>query len=149
MKIREASSDDIRQMHTFRISVNENKLFNPERVREQDYEEYLTQKGKGWVCENNNVIVGFAIVDLENHNVWALFIRPEFEKQGIGQMLHNTMLEWYFSQTKTAIELGTSLNTRAEIFYRKAGWQEVGMDNDQSEVNFKMTFEDWLKSKIT
>ena len=40
--------------------------------------------GKGWVCEIENRIVGFAIVDVVAHNVWALFVQPGFDGIGIG-----------------------------------------------------------------
>jgi GNAT superfamily N-acetyltransferase len=50
-------------------------------------------RGKGWVCEINNEIVGFSIADLKGNNIWALFLRPEFEKLGIGKRLHDIMLD--------------------------------------------------------
>ena len=89
-------------------------------------------------------IVGFAIADLKENNIWALFLDPEFEGKGIGQLLHNTMLDWYFSQTKTTVWLGTGFNTRAEKFYRKAGWTEVGTHGPK-EIKFEMTYDDWVK----
>ena len=67
-----------------------------------------------------NEIVGFSIADLKDNNVWALFLRLEFKQ------LHDMMLEWYFTQTMNNVWLGTSPNTRAEAFYRKAGWTEIG-----------------------
>ena len=35
-------------------------------------------------------------------------------------------------------------NTRAEIFYRKSGWTEVGI-HGKGEIKFEMTYEDWKK----
>lgn len=43
-------------------------------------------------------------------------------RKNMGRKLHNPMLDWYFKQTKENVWLGTSSNTRAEMFYRKAGW---------------------------
>ena len=80
---------------------------------------------------------------LKENNIWALFLHPNYEKQGIGQMLHNTMLDWYFSKTQTTVWLGTAFNTRAEQFYRKAGWKEVGMHGEK-EIKFEMTFDSWM-----
>ena len=108
--------------------------------------EYLTERGKGWVCEIENQIVGFAIADLKGNNIWALFIRPEFEKRGIGKRLQNIMLDWYFSQTQYKVWLGTTPDTRAEGFYRKSGWSEVGM-HGEGEIRFEMTFTDWKQFK--
>src|SRR5437762_1534788 len=57
---------------------------------------------------------------------------------GIGRKLHNDMLDWYFEQTNSAIWLGTAPNTRAEKFYRKAGWEETGI-HGKGEIKFGMT----------
>ncbi|MEH0154453.1 GNAT family N-acetyltransferase [Limibacter armeniacum] len=146
MTFREAQIGDIEQIQIVRNSVIENTLSDPSLVSDKDCIQFITQKGKGWVCEIDQQIVGFSIVDLEGHNIWALFIKPEFEKQGIGKRLHNIMLDWYFEQTRSPVWLGTSPKTRAEMFYRKAGWREVGT-HGKSEVKFEMTFESWVHLK--
>ena len=144
MTIRQAVIPDIKQIQSVRNSVTENTLSNPDLVKDKDCEEFISQRGKGWVCEIDNEIVGFSIVDLKDKNVWALFLRPEFEKQGFGRKLHDIMLNWYFEQTKTNIWLGTSPNTRAEIFYRKAGWTEIGTHGN-GEIKFEMSYKNWKK----
>jgi GNAT superfamily N-acetyltransferase len=146
MIFREAKVDDIKQIQIVRNSVIENTLSNPDLVTDKDNEEFLTVRGKGWVCEIDNQIVGFAIADLKDNNIWALFLRPEFEKQGIGRQLHNTMLDWYFAQTKDRVWLGTSPNTRAERFYRKSGWSEAGT-HGKGEIKFEMSYTDWMQIK--
>ena len=143
MIIREAKIEDIKQIQKVRNSVNENMLTNPNLVTDNDCKEYITGRGKAWVCEMNTEIVGFAIVDLQANNIWALFLKPEFEKRGIGKKLHDIMLDWYFKQTKNNVWLGTSPNTRAEIFYRKLGWTEIGT-HGKGEIKFEMKFNDWI-----
>ena len=74
-------------------------------------------------------IVGFAIADLKKNNIWVLFINPKFEKMGIGQLLHKSVLGWYFTQTKEKVWLGTAFNTRAEHFTKKQAeqkWESTG-----------------------
>jgi len=146
MIFREAKIDDITQIQNVRHSVKENILSNPNLVTDEDCKEFITIRGKGWVCEINNSIVGFSIVDLKENNIWALFLNPEFEKQGIGRQLHDIMLDWYFEQANKNVWLGTSPNTRAENFYRKAGWKEIGTHGD-GEIKFEMTFENWNRKK--
>ena len=148
MIFREAHIDDIKQIQIVRNSVTENPLSNPDLVTDKDCEEFLTVRGKGWVCEVDNQIVGFAIADLKDNNIWALFLRPEFEKQGVGRQLHNMMLDWYFTQTKDRVWLGTAPNTRAENFYRKSGWTQTGI-HGKGEIKFEMTYNDWKKKKGT
>jgi GNAT superfamily N-acetyltransferase len=143
MIIRQANIEDIKQIQVVRNSVTENVLSNPNRVTDKDCEEYITVRGKGWVCEIDWQIVGFAIADLIDHNIWALFLHPAFEKKGIGRQLHDIMLDWYFSQTKEKVWLSTAFNTRAEQFYRTAGWKEVGTHGTE-EIKFEMTYSDWI-----
>lgn len=145
MVIREATIDDIENYMIVRMAVKENVLTNPALVTKEDNIDYLTKYGKGWVCEIDNKIVGFSIVGLKQRNVWALFVHPEFEGMGIGKKLHNVMIDWYFEQTKDKIWLGTGFNTKAEHFYRKAGWIEVGT-NGKDEIKFEMTYDDWTKN---
>ena len=142
MIFREATIRDIPQIQIVRHTVTENVLSNPRLVTDQDCEEYLTVRGKGWVCEIGDTIVGFSIADLKDNNIWALFLRPEYEGRGIGKKLHAMMLQWYFSQTQKTVWLGTAPNTRAEKFYRKAGWKEVGK-HGKGELKFEMSFDTW------
>lgn len=146
MLIREAVISDITQIQIVRNAVKENTLSNPALVTDADCEDFITNRGKGWVFEIGERIVGFAIADLQDHNIWALFIHPDFEKQGIGKQLHNTMLNWYFSQTQTTVWLGTSPNTRAAKFYKILGWNEVGM-NGTKELKFEMTYQQWQQQQ--
>ena len=142
--IREARLDDIPSMHVVRMAVTENRLNNPALVTPKDYEDYITTKGKGWVAEAGNQLIGFAIVDVEKHNVWALFVDPQSEGKGAGKKLHECMMQWYFQHTKETIWLSTAVGTRAETFYRMNGWKEAGMYNNM-ERRFEMSYEDWKK----
>jgi hypothetical protein len=81
MIFREAQTTDIPQIQIVRNSVKENVLADPSIVTDKDCEEYLAVCGKGWVCEVNNTIVGFAIIDLKEKNIRALFLRTEHEKK--------------------------------------------------------------------
>ncbi|HVG12639.1 MAG TPA: GNAT family N-acetyltransferase [Flavisolibacter sp.] len=146
MTIREATPGDISQIQVVRNSVTENTLSNPALVTDDDCKEFITVRGKGWVCVVNGHVVGFSIVDTREHNIWALFVAPAHEKKGIGRRLHDTMLDWYFSQSKTTVWLGTAPGTRAETFYRAAGWREAGMHGLQ-EVKFEMTWEQWKQQR--
>jgi len=144
MIFREAKVTDIPQIQVVRNSVKENALSDPGLVTDKDCENYLLHRGKGWICETDGRVVGFAIADLVDHNVWALFVHPDFDKRGIGKRLHDDMLDWYFSQTDSTIWLGTAPNTRAENFYRKAGWKEAGI-HGKGEIKFEMTAATWKR----
>ncbi len=142
MIFREATIVDIPQIQMVRNAVKENTLSDPALVSDADCEEFMTVRGKGWVCEIEQQIVGFAIADLQDDNIWALFLLPEFEHKGIGQTLQKLMLDWYFAQGKEKVWLGTAFNTRAENFYKKSGWSVVGMHGTK-ETKFEMTKTEW------
>jgi GNAT superfamily N-acetyltransferase len=142
MTIREAVIHDIPQIQRVRHAVKENVLSDPGLVTDADCEIYLTKRGKGWVCEVQDTVVAFAIADLQDHNIWALFVAPDFERQGIGRKLHQVMLDWYFSQTNHSVWLSTAPNTRAAGFYIRAGWRETGLYG-KGEIKFEMNYADW------
>lgn len=142
MHFREATLDDILQMQIVRNAVVENQLSDPSLIKNSDYEEYLLRRGKGWVCEVDETIVGFAIADVQENNIWALFVTPSFAANGIGKKLHTLMLNWYFEQTRQTVWLSTTPGTRAELFYTKQGWSKVGMYGT-NELKFEMTYTQW------
>jgi GNAT superfamily N-acetyltransferase len=142
MIFREALIADIPQIQIVRNAVTENILSNPDLVPDKDVEDYIINRGKGWVCEIDKTIVGFAIVSVTDNNVWALFIQPGYDKMGMGKKLHDIMMDWYFEQTNAAIWLSTGPGTRADQFYRKAGWAETGIYG-KGEVKFEMTATQW------
>ncbi|MFT3981423.1 MAG: GNAT family N-acetyltransferase [Ferruginibacter sp.] len=142
MIIRTAQSSDIPQIQVVRNSVKENMLSDPALVSDADCETFINERGKGWVCELDNTVVGFSIADMKGHNIWALFVHPDHEKKGIGKVLHDVMLDWYFSQTDETVWLGTAPGTRAAVFYRLQGWKETGM-HGKGEIKFEMTAAGW------
>jgi len=142
MIFREAVIADIAQIQIVRHAVKENVLSNPALVTDEDCKEFISERGKGWVCEIDDEIVGFAIADLKEDNIWALFITPAHEGRGIGKKLQQLMLDWYFKQGKSSVWLGTAPNTRAALFYHKTGWVETGIRKN-GEIKFEMTANEW------
>ncbi len=142
MIFREATIEDIKQIQIVRNAVKENTLSNPALVTDADVQDYIVRRGKGWVCVIDNVVVGFSIVDLVEHNIWALFVHPDAEGKGIGKQLHDLMMDWYFKQTNETVWLSTTPGTRAETFYKMQGLKEVGLYGI-GEIKFEMNEEDW------
>lgn len=143
MNYREAVIADIRQIQFVRNAVKENMLSDPALVSDKDCEDYMTIRGKAWVCEQDGKIVGFSYVDVLENNIWALFVLPDHAEKGIGKTLHKLMLDWYFANYENSLWLGTAPGTRAEIFYQMQGWTTAGMHG--KEVKFEMKKENWLQ----
>ena len=144
MLFREATVQDIPLIQVVRNSVKENTLSNPSLVTDATVEDYITNRGKGWVCEVDETIVGFAIADITGNNIWALFLHPNYEQKGIGKKLHHLMLNWYFMQTNKTVWLSTAPLSRASVFYRMQGWKEVGLYG-KNEIKFEMDSVTWLQ----
>jgi GNAT superfamily N-acetyltransferase len=125
MRVREASAADVPAMHAIRLRVRENELSDPSVITEQDYFEFMQRDTKSWLCEVDGETAGFVMVDVEQRNLWALFVAPEHERKGIGRRLHAIMLAWYFTRGDR-LRLSTAPNTRAEAFYRRCGYTGTG-----------------------
>jgi len=141
---RVALPSDIEQIQRVRNAVKENKLADPSQITDSLCLEFITSRGKGWVCTSQKKLVGFSIVDLEERNVWALFVDPQFEKRGIGKSLQKLMLDWYFKQTSDNIWLGTASGTRAQTFYTASGWTRAG-NLKNGDVKYEMTCDQWTR----
>jgi len=146
MIFREAEKRDISDMMEVRMSVRENVLQTPGLVTPEITADFILRRGKGWVCEVNGSVIGFSIADLEEKNIWALFVKPGYEGKGIGRKLHELMMDWYFTKTRDTAWLGTAPETRAESFYSRAGWKRAGIVH-QGEVKFEMTYGSWKSLK--
>ena len=146
MRIRPASMADFPAMHRIRLAVRENRLSDPGRIGPGDYRAILEGGGRGWIAESGGDVLGFAVGDLDRRNVWALFVDPEAEGRGVGRTLHDTMMRWFFDQGVSDVWLGTDPGTRAEAFYRRAGWLAAGPGED-GEVRYEMTRDRWEKGR--
>lgn len=137
MKLREALLSDIPVIHDIRFSVQENVLVDPSSVTPEMCAEYITEIGKGWVCEVDGDVVGFSIACIRDTSIWALFVRPGFEGRQIGQRLLKLAVEWLFEMGSPAIVLSTDPGTRADRFYASQGWTR-GEIKPNGEVSFRL-----------
>lgn len=135
--IREATLRDIPRLQVIRGAVRENVLSNPALVTLADYEAHIVGRGRTWVAEVDGEIVGFSAADGEQATIWALFVDPAHEAHGHGRRLLARAVEWTWSRGATHISLTTSPGTRAERFYRAAGWTITGTVG--RELAFRLT----------
>lgn len=137
MRLRQALVSDIPAISRIRMNVLENQIVDPLRVAPAIIQDYIENRGRGWVYLIDGDVQGFAIADLKEASVWALFVEPKYEGQGIGRKLHDAMLAWFKSLGVENVTLGTDPGTRAEQFYLCAGWQPQGLDS-AGQARFKM-----------
>lgn len=141
VSIRVAGITDIAEIFRVRISVNENKatlaVLANYGITPESLPEMLLGQGRGWVAEIDGVIRAFAMADADSATVFALFVEPGFERQGIGRNLLDEAEKWLAERGCAQIWLETDSNprVRANGFYRHLGWTESNIQPD-GQVKF-------------
>ena len=74
------------------------------------------------MAEQEGQIIGFSIVDVEDACMFADFVRPEREGQGIGRQLVERA-EAFLFERHLLIWLETDGSSRAAGFYERLGWK--------------------------
>ncbi|MBY5922549.1 GNAT family N-acetyltransferase [Ferrimonas balearica] len=128
IQIRPATVADIPELSRIRLAVVENVLADPGRIPPELYETFLTERGRGWVALCGGTAAGFAVADGEDASIWALFVDPPFEGQGLGKALLERATDWLFANGARVITLSTEVGTRAEGFYLAQGWHPGAID---------------------
>lgn len=134
--LRPAVRSDIQAMHAVRMSVTENRLISTV-ISEADYVPAIEGSGRGWVVEADGRIVGFAIGNAANGNIWALFVEPGHDRRGYGRQLLDAVVAWLWAQGLQQLWLTTAPGTRAERFYQAAGWRRAGI-TAKGELRFEL-----------
>ncbi|MGJ7475859.1 GNAT family N-acetyltransferase [Pseudomonas fulva] len=126
--IRLANLADIDAIFDVRTSVHENHLsreqlaamgISPITVRQA-----ILEAPCAWIAEVNGAPVGFSMADVEDGCVFAAFVLPGFEGNGLGRRLMEQAETFLFQHHQT-IWLETAEASRACGFYRRLGWQPV------------------------
>ena len=138
--IRPATEGDIPGMQRVRGAVLENRLTTTVLTAE-NYREAIAERGRGWVAVEGERVVGFAVGFRGDGNLWALFVDPQNEQQGLGRRLLDAVVEWLRREGVQRMWLRTDPGTRAEGFYRAAGWKACGT-NAEGELRFEFPIGD-------
>ena len=135
MTFREITPADLPATLHIRMSTIEHP-FTLEQLRESGITaESLTQMiattHKGWLCEIEGEIVGFAIGDRSQSELWVIAVLPSHEGKGIGRRLMTLVQDWLFDEGCERLWLVTGLPmSRAYFLYRNLGWIDCGSNGD-------------------
>lgn len=132
--IRVATRADLPRISEIRMAVTENVLSRPEKITAAVG--YLIDRDGFWVFEEAGAILGFSSADPRDGSIFALFIDPAHEGRGIGQALLAAACASLARDGHASACLTTGEGTRAERFYRRNGWADVGR-TDSGEVIFQ------------
>ncbi len=77
-------------------------------------------------------VIAFAMADMTESTVFALFTHPDHEGRGAGKALMSRLVSELKARGHRIISLSTDPNTRAHRFYLTQGWIETGrLDNGE------------------
>lgn len=122
--IRRATHAEIPRLFAIRLAVTENPLIDPSRVTAADCA-WFVDHSETWVWDEDGTVRGFSAADPRDGSIWALFVEPGQDGRGIGRALLDAALDTLRAHGHRTATLTTGAGTRAEGFYRKAGWAEV------------------------
>jgi len=88
-------------------------------------------------AEVDGEVVGFSMADRTDASIWALFVHPNHEGRGLGRELLRLAVDALRADGHRRIVLSTDPDTRADVFYRRAGWRPIGT-NDRGETCFEL-----------
>jgi GNAT superfamily N-acetyltransferase len=137
MNIRLATVEDVETLFEIRCSVVENHMsreelaemgITPEAVREMVLSgDYVVP-----VVEVDGRGVGFAMGEVPEGFVFAVFVRPAHEGQGVGRALLRVVEEEFARRgvSEAWLATGAEESLRARGFYRHQGWTDAGVLED-------------------
>lgn len=125
--LRRAVAADQPRITSIRMAVTENVLSDPAKVTQEEVAWYRDE-AIFLVAEREGEVVGFACANHQTALIWALFIDPPCEGQGIGRALLDAALAGLKDAGHRQAWLTTGAGTRAERFYRRHGWRDRGRE---------------------
>jgi len=130
MNFREITKNDIPALFAVRVATHENRLTVEELtslgITEETVKEKLAGTYKGWLCEVENLVTGFAMGDRATGELWVIAVLPEYIGKGIGSSLLRKVEEWLKEKGCSRLWLTTDIdrNLKSYSFYRDHGWKD-------------------------
>jgi len=135
MNFREITESDIPALFAVRTATEENRLTREELqamgITEESVKQKLAGSFKGWLCEVQQQVVGFAMGNKTTGELWVIAILPEYVGQGIGARLLDEVEKWLQESGCGRLWLTTEIDEglKAYGFYRRHGWQDDRIEN--------------------
>ncbi len=125
---REIRPGDLPTLFAVRTATHENRLTEAELtgmgITPAAVAEKLAGTCKGWLCEVDGRVVGFAIGDRATGELWVIAVLPDYLGLGLGGRLLTAVEDWLRAGGCTRLWLTTDVDPRLKAygFYRHHGW---------------------------
>lgn len=139
---RKLEVNDLADTYEIRFSCKEN-IIHPHQIQYllRDVAVQDIEQGGGWICLDGNVKVGFSMpIFAPEPMLAALFVRPEYQRRGIGKKLMGLAINWLKKNKAESIILETDPGSFADEFYKRNGWERGEMAEYGLQVTYRMNF---------
>lgn len=124
--IRLGKPEDIETIFAIRTSVRDNHMTREQLaaldITEDNIRSRLAAAPCLWIAEDEGKALGFSMADPQEGSLFALFVSPQHEGQGLGTQLL-TQAEAFLFAEHERIWLETNGQSRAAQFLIRRGWQ--------------------------
>ena len=138
MVYREIMLEDIPELFRVRIATwhtpNGQKELEQLGITPDSVEEMMSSGShRGWLCEERGQVVGFAMGNRLNGEMWVIAVLKEHENRGIGKELLKQVETWLADEGWDESWLTTDPDEtdRAVGFYKHLGWTDWKIDRNR------------------
>ena len=130
VSLRMATADDVESLFEIRTSVAQNHLSREQMdelgITPQVLRSAINEGPCIWLAEVDRQPVAFSMIDRAEGEVFAMFVRPEHEKCGLGRLLMDAAeAELFKTHERIVLVTDGRPEIRANGFYQRLGWTVV------------------------
>ena len=128
MRFRKITPADVPELFAVRSATRESSFSREQLaglgINEESVSAMIDITHRGWLCEADDRVVGFAMGNRGSGEMWVIAVLPDHEGGGIGAELLTRVEDWLWSEGWTEIWLETDVDPslRAYGFYKRQGW---------------------------
>jgi ribosomal protein S18 acetylase RimI-like enzyme len=130
IEFREIVPSDIPALFRVRVATWHNPNGAEEMTRmgitPESVKTVLETTHRGWLAESAGEVIGFAMGNRANGEMWVIAVLKPYEGRGIGKRLITRVEDWLFAEGWDEIWLTTDVEEtfRAVGFYKRLGWTD-------------------------
>ena len=133
VSLRLATVDDVESLFEIRTSVAQNHLSREQMdelgITPQVLRSAINEGPCIWLAEVDRQPVAFSMIDRAEGEVFAMFVRPEHEKCGLGRLLMDAAEAHAAREWNVPVMQMTVIDVRDELiaFYERRGYRRTGI----------------------